>query len=449
MRNHLEEKIKQNDSGRSEQMINQPNDESAEKAVLGSILIESGGCSLRSAMMILKPEMFYQDSLRSLFGIMVSMGPDIPLDAITIIDRGGKEIESLGGQKFILDILDSVGHSGHLRYYAAIVARLYWEREINRECFRLSECKDPCNLEPIISAVREHESVGKDRTEGIGDIINRAIEKHERKQERILYTVGIPSLDKLWGGCLPGEITTWAAAPGVGKSLLMVNIMRHCSLAGWRCLLVGTEMSNAEQCDRIISVFGGPSAFALRRGLGDNDWARFTKAAARLSEMGIRMMDNPEPSLADIESAIIESKPQVVFVDYLTHCSLPVLSKSDPMRLRIRAFMTQLHSIARRQNVVVHLTSQLNRQSYSGENKAPTMGELAESSSVEQESSRVVLLWEPPMEQQHSNERILQAINCKSRESKRRQNVGLRLCESSLVISEIVTEQKESWVDRE
>ena len=432
-------------------MTTPPNDSKAEQAVLGSILIESGGCALRVAMNIIVPEMFYQDSHRRLFSAMVGMGPSVPLDAVTLPDKLGKVFEELGGQEFLAGLLDAVGHSGHLRHYAQIVARLYWEREINKECLRLVDQKDPGNADAISAAVRSRDSVGRDRTEAIGDVLHQAIEWHERKEVRTLYTIGIPSLDILWGGCLPGEITTWAAAPGVGKSLLMVNIMRHCAEKEWPCLMVGTEMSNTEQVDRIISVFGGPSAFNLRRGLRPEQWSHYTTTAGRLSDMGIRLMDNPEPTLSDIENAIVESKPKVVFVDYLTHCSLPIMSKADPMRLRIREFMTRLHSIARRHEVVVHLASQLNRMSYAGKaDMAPTMGELAESSAVEQESSRVVLLWEPPIEEKDNKPdvRFLQAINCKSRESKRKKKVGLMLDEGSLRITELAEERQTTVEDR-
>ena len=423
-------------------MILQPHDITAERAVLGSILIDGGGCALRSAVNIIEPEMFYQEAHRDLYKSMLAMGPDTPIDLVTLPAELGSKIEILGGIKYIDSLIESVGHAANLRYYAQIVARLYWERKINQECHKLVERKDPGNIDAISSAVRARDSVGRNKTEAIGDVLHRAIEKHERKEERTLYTVGYPTLDNIWGGCLPGEITTWAAAPGVGKSLLMVNIMRHCCEKNWSCLMVGTEMSNIEQSDRIVSVFGGPAACILRRGVPQNQWSSYTNAAARIADMGIKLMDNPQPSLEDIETAIIESKPKVVFVDYLTHCTLPALSKSDPLRLRIREFMTRLHYIARRHNIVVHLTSQLNRMAYAGKAEvAPTMGELAESSSVEQESSRVVLLWEPPVEGGFDcGSRILQAINCKSRDSKRRKKVVLRLDEASLRITEVENE---------
>jgi replicative DNA helicase len=420
-------------------MISAPNDIDAEKAVLGSILIDGGGCALRSAMNILQPIMFYQDKHRTIYEAMVKMGPDVPVDAITLADNLAVDVADIGGKGYLVELLGTVGHAANLRHYAFIVARLYWERQINQECSRLVECKDPSNIETLAATVRSRDSVGRDKTESIGDVLHRAIENHGKKKARELYTVGYKTLDELWGGCLPGEITTWAAAPGVGKSLLMVNIMRHCAEHKWRCLMVGTEMSNTEQSDRIMSVFGGPAAFYLRRGIPAGQWHKYIDTAAMLADTGISLMDNPEPTLGDIENAIIESKPKIVFVDYLTHCSLPSLSKADPMRLRIKEFMIRLHSIARRHEVVVHLTSQLNRTAYAGQAEvAPTMGLLAESSSVEQESSRVVLVWEPPVQEaeQRPDVRFLQAINCKSRDSRRKKNVCLFLDENSLRIQE-------------
>jgi len=424
-------------------MLTPPNNQQAEKAILASILVDSGGCSLRSAMARIKPEMFYFDSFRAIYEAMLDMGPTVPIDIVTLpglLKEIGK-LDDVGGIEALTDILHSIGHASHLTHYCNIVARHYWERRINDECLRLVECKDPCNIDKIADAVRCLDSVGKDRTESIGDVLHKAIERYDKKTPRVLYTVGYRGFDDLWGGCLPGEITTWAAAPGVGKSLLMVNIMRHCAEQGWPCLMVGTEMSNTEQSDRIMSIFGGPGAYDLRRGLSLSGFEKYRDTAEELQKMGIRLMDNPEPSLQDIETAISESKPNVVFIDYLTHCNLPSLSKSDPMRLRIKEFMIRLHSIARRHDVVVHLASQLNRMAYAGKaDTAPTMGELAESSAVEQESSRVVLIWEPPIIESDANKnqgkRILQAINCKSRESRRKMKVILEMDPQSLRIYE-------------
>ena len=157
-------------------MITPPNDIRAEQAALGSILIDQGGCSLRLAMNILSPEMFYQENNRKVFAAMIEMGPDVPLDAVTLPEKLGAVFGELGGQPFLAGLLDSVGHSANLRHYAQIVARLYWERQINQECQRLVENKDPGNIEAISNAVRLRDAVGRDRTETISDVMHKSID---------------------------------------------------------------------------------------------------------------------------------------------------------------------------------------------------------------------------------------------------------------------------------
>ncbi len=333
---------------------------------------------------------------------------------------------------------NAVGHAHHVAHYCYIVAKLFYERGINRECARMIESKDPSNVETISELVRARDAVGTSQAEPLTEVLHRATSEIGKTEKKKLYTIGIPTFDRLWSGCAPGEITTWGGAPGVGKSLLMVNILRHCHEQGWPTLLVGTEMSNDEQSARIISVFGGPAAISIRRGLSGPDWQRYLVVADEISGSKITLMDKPEPSLDDIEAAVVESKPAVLIVDYLTHCRLPALSKMDPMRLRVAEFLRRLHSLARRHDVTVHLTSQLNRMSYK-EHQPPTMGELAESAAVEQESSRVVLLWEPPPDKDDpppDGVRFLEAINCKSRHSQRKIKLPLMLAEDSLRITE-------------
>ena len=65
-----------------------PSDVQAERAVLGSILIDAGRETLRLAQRLLPdPEMFYYDQHRLIFREMCAMGPDVPIDLITLPAR--------------------------------------------------------------------------------------------------------------------------------------------------------------------------------------------------------------------------------------------------------------------------------------------------------------------------------------------------------------------------
>jgi replicative DNA helicase len=150
------------------------------------------------------------------------------------------------------------------------------------------------------------------------------------------------------------------------------------------------------------------------------------------------IIDHPEPGLAEIETAISANRAEVVFLDYLERFKLPRESKDDNLRLRIKEFMRRIKTLARRCNCVIHIASQLNRKSYDSVESAPTMAEISESSAVEKESDRVVLMWAPKNDNQDPHRgKFLELIQAKNRHGIKGFRVHMFMDPRSLKITEV------------
>ncbi len=378
-------------------MLTPPNDPKAEQAVLGSILIDAwqGIRHLRSVQhIIISPDMFYVGSHRIIWQAMLTLGEALDGRTLASTLAGSGQLDEVGGEAYLLcDLVNAVATASYVEHYARIVARLHYERKIIDEARRIATNPEPSRIEPLRDLVLSREQMIKAApARDIGAVLGDMVDHLDDPTANKKIMTGYGCWDDIWYGCMPGEVNTWAAATKQGKSVLLLNLMLRAAKSGNRCIFFGTEMSASELSQRMIAIYSGLSARLIRRGLDPTTKERYLTACDELSKLPIAIIDDPEPSLADIEIAVSTHGADILFLDYLERFTMPY---AENLRLKIREFMRGIKSLARRRGVLINLASQLNRLSYGREETRPNMSMLSESSAVEKESDRIILLWTP------------------------------------------------------
>ena len=148
-----------------------------------------------------------------------------------------------------------------------------------------------------------------------------AIQAWRDQDETPAIPTGIPALDKLFGGGLPlGQMTAIAAAPGLGKSALALQLVLQClgqnpgMVAAW-CL---GEMTRAAIAARAITNFGGaPEKLTLQDVIQKREPS--DRIASDLgSAIGSRLKLIEAPLIIDrIERSVAKDGPTLLVVDYL------------------------------------------------------------------------------------------------------------------------------------
>lgn len=418
----------------------------SEQAVIGSLLIS---CKTISAVKAyLSPDKFYHKPLGAAFESACRLFDDkIQVDVISLGEelkrRPPVGLTASEVTPFLVDLVNIVPFADHAEHYAKIVAGYYYEREIITAAGNVAIQQSAESLEVLRIVVLAREQLGLpdvfDYSKDLFDILDNLLKKKVGRR----HNVGFPTLDKAFGGLTPGEVVTWGAATNMGKSLILLNIMSHCAQRGEPVLYVGTEMSAQETVARHLSILTAVEPHKIKSAnVTKDELERLHNAISdRMFTMPIRILDLPEPSLSDVEAAITSSRPQVVFLDYLERFKMP---SGDNYRLRVNEFMRRVKNLARRYDIVVHLASQLSREVYGAEERRPTLAHLSESSSIEKESDRVMLVWAPKDKNKDiaciPGPRILEAVMAKNRHGRRGFGVDLRLDERSLQISEVLPE---------
>jgi len=174
---------------------------------------------------------------------------------------------------------------------------------------------------PVLGSAEEATAVADAAEETNTPSLLDAIQSWRDQEQTPAIKTSIESLNKLFDGGLPlGQMTAIAAAPGVGKSALALQLALDClehnpgMVATW-CL---GEMTRAALAARAITCFGGhDEGLTLQAVIRKDDPA--SKIADGLAEtIAGRLKLVEAPLLIDkIERSVTKDKPDLLIVDYL------------------------------------------------------------------------------------------------------------------------------------
>ena len=214
-------------------------------------------------------------------------------------------------------------------------------------------------------------------------------------------TSGIKSLDDFILGFGKGGMSTIAGRPGMGKSSMsrdiLLNIGKPTANKG-ACLLCTLEMSCEEVTELLAANLAKVDYNNIKKGhAGDRVLDKFHIALERLSQFSVIINDDSfvtPDSIRDILKSIEKDEPiTCLIVDYLQLMSLR--KKATNRQEEVSEISRELKTIAREFNIPVIAFSQLNRNVEYRESSRPRMVDLRESGSMENDSTKIILIHRP------------------------------------------------------
>jgi len=213
-----------------------PQNLEAERSVLGAILLDPASVSL--VVPIVKPDDFFPDAHRRIFGAMMELSErSAEIDVLTLkeeLDRNGA-VEKIGGASYLTSLLDHVPDVGNVEHYARIVKEKSTLRRLIRTGQRimrdgLAGTKDAEVLlgEATGEIFEIAEGAIQKGFEPIGDVVSRNLEIIEdaRGRQGMLsgLATGFTELDRMTSGLQNTDLIIVAARPSVGKTSFALNI---------------------------------------------------------------------------------------------------------------------------------------------------------------------------------------------------------------------------------
>jgi replicative DNA helicase len=376
----------------------------AERALLGACLLS--GRALDEASEMVTAADFYRPAHSAIFAAALALvGKGEPVDPVTVsgqLQRDG-ELVRVGGAPYLLTLIESVPVAENAGWYAERVVDAATRRrliEVGQRAMQLAGSDGDADsavekARADLDAVAEHIRAGVEGTD-IETLASDAVVRYGSAANTGLPTPWKDLNAGLNGGLRPGTLTVVGARPGMGKSVLGVNLCLHVAQSGLGALFVSLEMPSAEVTDRVISALSLVSySRILSRSLENSDWERIESAVDRLTGLGFRVVDKPYMTLMAIRSlarsfARGEHGLSVLVVDYI-QLMQPAESRQSRQE-QVAGFSRGLKLLAKELNVPVVALAQLNRGSEQRTDKKPTMSDLRESGAIEQDADHVMLL---------------------------------------------------------
>jgi replicative DNA helicase len=377
------------------------NDIEVEQSVLGAVFLES---SVLDDIVFLEERDFSVPRHRSIYKVMRYLEKKSqPVDLITVTDAIMKfgNIEDMGGVSYLSKLSASCPTTANVDYYARIVRSKAMERRMkntaeiiqgmSRDDYETDE-EFFSYVENLITELRPQDNA-------------KMLSFSETKDEYYTYLktpaefikTGFTEFDKWAQGLWRGWLFVSAGRPSVGKTAIALQRVYGVAQQRQGVVLVWSqEMKRNALKDRMLSaVTGIPFQKIKTKSISGDQQVLLDRAYDNFDYLPIYMQDSSGVTIDEIKATTKQFKKKhgkiaMIVVDYLQIMSIPQ-TKGDNRAQAIGRVTGQAKQIAMELDCCFMMLSQMTRAS---EMKGrPTLSDLKESSSIEQDADVVEFLW--------------------------------------------------------
>ena len=392
----------------------------AEECVLWSILLSS--YSIISVIEFWTPEDFYRVSHQLIFAAMIELNQNnIDIDAITVSEilRQKNQMENIGGEVTLIELLDKVPTAANVEYYTQIVLEKSTRRKLIKTSTNIVKNayqEDEPIANVLDTAEKDILSVSEGRNKAgfipISSVLRTAYESLEERAKNNGEVTGIATgyigLDRMTSGLHADELIILAARPSVGKTAFVLNIAKNVAVnLNETVAIFSLEMGAESLVERIICSHASINAGHLKTGkLTPEEYTQYFVATGALSEAPIFIDDTPGIRVAEIRAKCRRLKQErnnlgLVVIDYL---QLIEGNGKESRQQEVSEISRNLKKLAKELKVPVIALSQLSRGVEQRQDKRPIMSDIRESGSIEQDADIVAFLYRDDYYRQEPDE---------------------------------------------
>lgn len=381
--------------------LKQAFDERAEEALLGAVLLQPE--LYPSLADLVQPSDFFliwNGFIWYAFERLAAAGQ--PIDLVSVATESSKNEQMLVGGEFdylrLTGLLAACPAAQNAEFYArrvrerAVRLRIIEAADAMKnaaldDTLPLEHLIDHCN-EKLFSASEQY----SDDTSGARAIVSHYYDHietlmHSRRAPGI--PTGFDKVDAYLGGFQPGEVIVLGGNEGMGKTAMLLSIVRNIVLMGLKVALFTLEMSQDEIIQALMAMESGVPRHVLRSpaSMVASQWQAFVSAAGAMSDWPLRVIDE-YPELTPLQLRRRVRKLQVQEgVDLVVVDGLWLMEPTEKGQDRVRDVFTitrDLTVIAKSFRLPVLITHQYNANALARKKKErkPTVFDFAESAGV-------------------------------------------------------------------
>jgi replicative DNA helicase len=392
-----------------------PHHLTAEKSVLGAILLDERHLNALVVEEQLRPEHFYREQHGAIYAAMLELyNADRKIDHLTVAEtlQRNHKLDEIGGPEAIEELATWVPATGNAREYGRIVREHAQMRALLTATYEIQagvigrEAPARDLVERAERAMLEVAQEDRQKSiRAIADILHEETDRLHKRSIAHSPLTGTPSgfkdLDEKTGGFQPGNLIVIAARPSMGKSALVANIAENASLAGHAVALFSLEMSEAELAQRFVASQARVKGEDLRRGrVSESSWPKILEVCQRLGQAPLYIDDSSDTGVLEVRAKSRRIHQQLadrgglglIIIDYLQ--LMRHQGRVESRVEQVGQISRGLKGLARELNVPVIALSQLSRAvEQRGGDKKPILSDLRESGQIEQDSDLVMFIY--------------------------------------------------------
>jgi len=392
-----------------------PYSEEAERAVIGSMLIDKDAVE-KAIESGLVAEDFYILNHQRLYQIILDIySSRNPVEIISVSEavKTDKVLQSdfAGVTAYLLSLHNSVTTSANVDYYIQVVK----ERAILRKIIQVGtsivtrayQTDEPTDkiLDESEQEILDIRSRKKSDFVHVKDLVQGQLDRLElaakTKKEVTGLSTGITDFDIMTCGLQPSNLIIIAGRPSMGKTALAVNIAEHVAIELKKPVAIfSLEMSKEELMLRILCSRARIDMQKAKKGyLEKKSWPLLTTQGEIISESPLYIDDTSSGEVLEIKSRarklmkylarVHNQQLSLIIIDYLQlmHSS----SRYESRQQEIANISRSLKRLAMDLNIPVIAVSQLSRRTEEKgrEAKRPQLSDLRESGAIEQDADLV------------------------------------------------------------
>lgn len=386
-----------------------PYNNDAEIYVLGSIIIDNRIINRIIGKLI--EEDFYDERHQWIFKAMINLNNrNEKIDIISILEELSRininPTEEL--RLYLIDMVDAVPATSNIQLYIDIVEEKAIERSLLDKMGEISDNirSNTIDFNGILEKTEDvvMDIVKRRRTSSVvtmakaaNDVYGTIVKASGNASMITGLETGYHNLDTITLGLQKGDLMILAARPSVGKSSYAINLaLNTCEKNPDKTVaLFSLEMSIEQIMMRVYSYKADIELSKIRSGsIKQDDLLLLGLAKERLQGLNLYFDDSNSTNLADIRTKCRQlhqaGKLDFVIIDYLQ-----LITMTDNRANRqeeVAKISRALKTLARELEVPILALSQLSRGIESREDKTPSLSDLRESGSLEQDADMVMFL---------------------------------------------------------
>ena len=403
-----------------------PQNLEAEQSLLGSLLIDRD--SFDKIADVTNPEDFYKDSHRIIFEIMQTLySKQEPIDLLTLVNALEEKtaLEKVGGRSYLASLSNIVPTSSHIVQYANIIQKKATLRRLMTTAGEIGELagEEDQDIDKLLDMAEQKLFTVSQRfmkqtftpiSSILGATFDRIDELHKSTGKYRGVPTGFTALDNLTSGLQKSDLVILAARPSVGKTSLVLDVLRHISVKQKTPVgIFSLEMSKEQLVDRLLCAESNVDLWKLRSGKlsdkeNDDDFPRIGHAMGVLSEAPIFIDDSATLNIMQLRTKARRLKAEhnlgIIIIDYLQ--LMESRANSENRVQAVSEISRALKGIARELDIPIVALSQLSRAVEMTKPAIPKLSHLRESGSIEQDADIVLFIYRKASDRNYRPEEL-------------------------------------------